>query len=40
VILTSEKIEKIQMKLSLLGMQNDDNGQKITINNKRHLIGQ
>jgi len=34
------KFEEIQGKLSSLGVHNKDNGQRVTINDKHHLIGQ
>jgi len=34
------KFEKIQTKLSSLGVHNGDDGRKITIDDKHHLIGQ
>jgi len=34
------KFEIIQTKLSLLGVHNDDDGRKITIDDNFHLIGQ
>jgi len=35
-----KKFERIQVKLSLLGVHNNDDKQKITIDDKYHLIGQ
>jgi len=36
----TRKFEGFQTKSSSLGVHNEDNGRKITINDKHHLIGQ